>query len=369
MSSCKVIHTIETSEPGGAETILVQIADGMRNDCQPHGLVIEDGWTSSELKARGIPVYLNRLRRSFDLGWVKRTIRFIRDKDIKLLHSHEFTSNSYSLLAARIAGIPIICTAHGKNYYPDRYYRRLAYRLVARFSNKFVAVSEDLKSFLVEQVGINENKITVVHNGIDIEKFKSSTFTRKEIRHGLGLVQNDYVIIVVAALFEMKGHADLVKSLTKLDDIQQNLKVLFIGDGPYRKQLEELTTQLGLENTILFTGFRDDISGLLSASDLFVLPSYSEGLPISVLEAMSVGLPVVATDVGGMREIIKDGETGYLVPAKDVDELAVTIRRCIENKDITEAVSRAGRAYVRAEFSMESMLGNYRRIYHELIDG
>lgn len=368
MSLCKVMHTIETSEPGGAETILVQIADGLRNEYDPQGLLLTEGWTSSELKVRGIPVYLNQLRRSFDLGWVQRTVRLIREKNIKLLHSHEFTSNSYALLAARVAGVPVICTAHGKNYYPDQFYRRQAYRLVARYSNKFVAVSEDLKSFLVDRIGISENKIVVVHNGIDTEKFKGSNFNRVEIRRDMGLMPQDYVIVVVAALFEMKGHKDLLKSISKLGDIQQKLKVLFIGDGPYKKQLVRLTRKLGLENKIVFTGFRDDIAELLSASDLFVLPSYSEGLPISVLEAMSVGLPVIATDVGGMREIITDGETGYLVPAKDVDALAMTIRWCIENKNTIDEISSAGSAYVRAKFSMENMLVNYRRIYCELLN-
>lgn len=367
MASCNVIHAIETSEPGGAESILVQIADGMRELYVPSGLIMQDGWTSKALDMKGIPVYYNQLNRSFDIGWVTRAIRIMREHDIKLIHSHEFTANSYLTLAARIAGIPIICTVHGKNYYPHKFYRREAYRQVARYANKFVAVSEDLKLFLVESLGIQSELIDVVHNGINTNDFDASRHDRNEIRQAMEITHDQFVIIVVAALFEMKGHKDLVESIRRTPHLQHALKVIFVGDGPYREELKRQVIEAGIEHIICFAGFRDDIPQLLSASDLFVLPSYSEGLPVSVLEAMSCGLPVVATDVGGMREIIKDGNNGILVPSQNPSLLSKAIELCRENKSLSEAIGIAGRNYVIEKFSMKCMLDRYHDMYSELL--
>jgi len=364
----KVLHTIETAEPGGAETILVQIAECLSNRYEPMGLVLSEGWTSNELRKRNITVFHEPLHRSFDLGWVKRLLKIIKDNDIKLIHSHEFTTNAYLTVAARITNIPIICTVHGKNYYPERYYRRLAYRLVAKHADKFVAVSYDLKNYLAYDIGIPEDRIRVVHNGIDVNLFSNDKTGKSDIKSDLAISDSDYVIIVVAALFEMKGHKDLLESIGNLGEDAKDVKVLFVGDGWYKPELIRKTKELGIEDKVEFLGFRNNIAELLSISKLFILPSYSEGLPVSVLEAMSSELPVIATDVGGMREVIKDGENGYLIPPGNPQVLADRVRYCIHNELLAKELSKKGRPFVVDKFSLDTMLGNYESMYENLLN-
>lgn len=365
----KVIHTIETGEPGGAENILVQIANGLRDEYEPAGVVLEKGWTSTELERLKIPVVHLPLARSFDLSWALRLRDYIRKNNIRLIHAHEFTSNAYSLVAARLAGIPVICTVHGKNYYPERYYRRVAYRQAARFADAFIAVSGDLRDFLVSRVGIPRSRITVIHNGIDTAIFNRDNFDRRRLREALQIPDDAYVVIVVAALFEMKGHRDLIAALGMLKDAARKLCVLFVGDGPYKSRLQELAAAIDNGVSIRFLGFRNDIAELLAVSDLSVLPSYSEGLPVSVLEAMSSGMPVIATDVGGLREVIRDGENALLVPPAQPTVLAEKIGLCMRDRPLVERLARRARADVIDAFAIESMLDSYRKLYRKLIPG
>ena len=363
----RVIHTIETAEPGGAEKILVQVAHGLRDEFEPTGVVLQQGWTSGELEKLDIPVVHFPLVRSFDISWVRRMVRYIREHDISLIHAHEFTSNSYSVIAARITNTPIICTVHGKNYYPDRYYRRFAYRRVAGLADEFIAVSNDLKEFVCGHINIPPARISVVHNGIDTRVFDNRLHDHKAARGKLDIPSSAYVIIVVAALFEMKGHKDLITALAGMAREKPDLFVLFVGDGDYRQELQKLAAESGLREVIRFLGFRSDIPEMLSVSDLFVLPSYSEGLPVSVLEAMAAGVPVIATDVGGLREVVRDGENAYLVPPAVPSVLAGKITFCMSNRTVTKCIADQARKDVVESFDIKTMLSSYRNLYWRLL--
>ncbi len=363
----KVIHAIETGEPGGAEAILVQLAISLSDGYEPIGLVMEEGWTSRELTSRGILVECIPLEKSFDLSWVAKAVRFIKENNVELIHSHEFSCNVYLTLAAKIARVPVICTAHGKNYYPERYYRRFAYRRVAAMADSFVAVSQDLKDFIVDAIGIKPKRINVVLNGVNIDQFEQKQYDSEKIRAELSLAENNFVIVVVAALFEMKGHKDLMQALSLLGEQGKSVKLLFVGDGYYRSNLMALSKQLGLDDKINFLGFRSDVAQILAASDLFILPSYSEGLPVSVLEAMAAKVPVIATRVGGLGELINDGVNGYLVEPKAAEQLADKIKYCIDSPASAEAISKAAYTLVNKQFSGEAMLEQYLAIYRKLL--
>ncbi len=331
------------------------------------GVMLQQGWTSAELERLDIPVAHLPLARSFDISWVRRMAAYIRKNDIKLIHAHEFSSNCYSLLAARLTGTPIICTAHGKNYYPDRYYRRFAYRRVASYADEFVAVSHDLKDFIIREVGIAPSRIRVVHNGIDTGVFNRQCHDRSATRKMLGIEPAAYVIIVVAALFEMKGHKELINALASLESGKENLCVLFVGDGNYRQELQRQAADCALEGVIRFLGFRSDIPSLLTASDLFVLPSYSEGLPVSVLEAMAAGVPVIVTDVGGLKEVVRDGENALLVPPRSSSELTDKIAYCMGKGLALESMTARAREDVVRSFGLDAMLTSYRNLYSRLL--
>lgn len=363
----KVIHAIETAEPGGAEAILVQLADSLRDTYEPMGLVMQEGWTSAELTRRGIQVECIPLEKSFDLFWVLKAVRFIKNNNVRLIHSHEFSCNVYLTMAAKIARVPIICTAHGKNYYPEKYYRRFAYRRVATMADSFIAVSNDLKEFIVDSVGVQPKHIRVVHNGINIDQFERKQYDDKIIRAELSLEPDDFVIVVVAALFEMKGHKDLMQALFLLGTQAKRIKLLFVGDGYYRSTLVALSKQLELDDKIIFLGFRSDVAQILAASDLFILPSYSEGLPVSVLEAMSARVLVITTNVGGLGELIEDGVNGYLVVPNAPEQLANRIRHCMMHADSVDSIRETAYKMVCDRFNGDIMLEQYRAIYQRLL--
>lgn len=362
-----VLHMMEGNEPGGAETVLVEIATHLHDGYRSHGLVLEEGWTHSALKARGIPVDILPLERSFDFRWPGRLARLIQDRDIHLIQSHEFTTNCYATAAARMAGIPIVCTVHGKNYYPDRLYRRIATRWAAKNAGAFVSVSHDLSRFLTDRIGIPAARIHTIHNGADLARFATPEKRRAQTRKALGIPADRFVCITVAALFEVKAHKVLIDAAARLSAKAPHITFLLVGEGPLEAQLKTQAGQLNVDDTVRFAGFRRDIPDLLSAADLFVLPSYSEGLPVSVIEAAAAGLPVVASRVGGLSEIVEEDVTGNLVPAGDADALARAILGMAEAPSRARRMANAGQRAVRERFGMEQMIGAYTRLYTTLL--
>ncbi len=362
-----VLHMMEGGEPGGAETVLVEIAANLGDGYTSHGLMLEAGWASHALTERGIPVEVLPLVRAFDFGWPRRLARLIRERNIHLIQSHEFTTNCYATAAARLAGIPIVCTVHGKNYYPERLYRRAATRWTAKNAGAFVAVSHDLSGFLTARVGIPEARIHTIHNGADLARFASPAKRRSAVRKELGIKGDRFVCITVAALFEVKAHEVLLEAAAQMIQSHPHATFLLVGEGPLEAHLRARAHQLGVADHVVFAGFRSDIPDLLAAADLFVLPSHSEGLPVSVIEAAAAGLPVVATRVGGLAEVVEDGLSGTLVPAGAADALAHAIGCMAADPERTRHMAGAGQRVVRERFGMERMITAYTRLYTGLL--
>jgi glycosyltransferase involved in cell wall biosynthesis len=362
----RVLHMMEGPDPGGAETILVELATHLGEGFESEGLVLVPGWIHSTLGERGIPTHTLPLERSFDLSWSVRLARLVRARGIDLIQSHEFTTNCYATLAARLARVPIACTVHGKVYYPGRYYRRAAYRWTARTADAFVAVSEDLARFLHRALGIPERRLRVILNGVDLSRFGAPATGREAaraaVRAELGLPADAFVALTVAALFEVKAHADLIDAAAVVLKARPGTVFLFVGEGPLEDALKVRAERLGVGKNIRFLGFRRDVPELLAASDAFVLPSLSEGLPVSVIEASAAGLPVVATDVGGTGEVVADGETGLLVPPRQPERLAAALGRLAADRAEARRLGEAGRERARTRFGLERMVADYRHL-------
>jgi len=365
----RVLHMMEGPDPGGAETVLVELATHLGEGFESEGLVLVPGWIHSTLQEREILTHMLPLERSFDLSWAVRLARLIRARNIDLIQSHEFTTNCYATLAARLARVPIVCTVHGKVYYPGRYYRRAAYRWVARNADALVAVSEDLAGFLNRSLGIPERRLKVILNGVDMSRFGSAPAGRDAARAALGLPADGFVALTVAALFEVKAHADLIDAAAIVLRAHPGAVFLFAGEGPLEADLKARAERLGVAKSVRFLGFRRDVPELLAASDVFVLPSLSEGLPVSVIEASAAGLPVVATDVGGTHEVVEDDGTGLLVPPRQPERLAAAIGRLAADPAAARRLGEAGRERAHARFGLPRMVADYRSLYARLTGG
>jgi glycosyltransferase involved in cell wall biosynthesis len=241
------------------------------------------------------------------------------------MHAHGYGAANFGRLARMIRKVPIIVHAHDD----DRKYplhQKIADRLLAKFTDKGIAVSESVKDSSVKKRRIREDKIDVIHNGIPLKEFCIPEKVRVQIeRERLGVRPDFKVIGTVAKLREEKGVEYIIRAVVKIFDLIPKTVLLIAGDGHLRGELENLTRQLGIEDRVIFAGFCQDIPAILSIVDIVAVPSLTEGSPLALMEAMAMEKPIVATNVGGIREIMRNGETGLLVPSKDPEALAEKI--------------------------------------------
>lgn len=361
----KIAHIIETPGTGGAESVLVDIATRLPPEFQSVGVMMCESWTGRELEKRGIPVTVLPLTRSFDFGWVLRFAKFIREQKIDAIQSHEFTANVYATAAAKITGVPIVCTTHGKNYWPHAYYRRAAYRWVARNARAFVAVSTDLGQFAASTLGIAPERVKVIRNGIDVERFARDAQARASVRAELGLIESQPLLLACGELSEVKGHEWLVRAARALVDRRPDAVIAIAGHGALRESLEALAATLGLGAQVRFLGFRRDVPALLSAADVFVMPSLSEGLPLAILEAMAARVAIVATRVGGMPELIRAGETGWLVEPRDAEGLGRALIVAVEDAAARQRITDNSFELVSRDYALRETVNAYAALYEE----
>ncbi len=357
-----VLHLCESSETGGAESVLISIVENLDQAryCSTVCLLSE-GWLSAQLRRRGIDTVVIPQPRSFDVFWLVKLRRLLRSKRIDVMHSHEFATNFYASLAGVATGIPVIATVHGKNYYADRWRRRAAYRFVARHA-RMVAVSDDLKRYVAQCVSIPAGRIAVIHNGIDLDRNVAGSLDH-DVRRELAILPKQPVIGTVGNLFEVKGQKFLLRACSLLVRNHPDLVLLVAGEGGQLEDLMQEAEQLGISGNVRFLGFRDDVPSLLRAMDVFVLPSLSEGLPLSILEALALEKPVVATNVGGIPEIVDDGVSGYLVPPADSRQLADRISEALADSETATALAKAGRKKVQRAFGVRQMVQSYEALY------
>ncbi len=368
-----VLHLIETGGPGGAERMLVHLASGIAPDFRSHAALLREGWLAASLRRHGVPVTLLRYGRDRaparlrSLATLQDVLRLVRGERVALLHTHEFFMNLLGLLVSRATGIPQVATVHGKNYYGDRWRRRAIYRLVGRFTGALVAVSEDIGAFLADRVGVAPGHIRVVPNGVPLPPAAS----RERILRGrrdLGVEDDAPVVIAVGSLYPVKGHVHLVEAARAILDRVPRAQILLVGGGGLRESLEARARANGVADRVRLLGHRDDVADLLALSDVFVLPSLSEGTPLALLEAMAAGLPAVASRVGGVGAVIEPGITGILVPPADSHALAEGITGLLEDRDRARAMGRAAREAVGRRFSSAAMLGAYQALYRRLLE-
>ena len=325
-----------------------------------------EGWVSNKVLESSLELIIKPLKSSIDMSWLKAMFQYARSNDIKLIHSHEFAMNFHATLLSQISGIPCITTVHGKKYYPDKWRRRFIYRHISKHSN-LVAVSYDLKQFLIDEIGIKKGRIEVLPNGIDIDVFKPQQSDRVGTRKELGIKDGQILMGAIGNLYPIKGHSYLLDAASLVCKKHPGAVFMIAGRGGLEGDLKAQAKNLGIENNVLFLGFREDVHRLLQAMDVFTMSSLSEGLPVSILEAMASRTPIVATDVGGISEVIMQGKTGYLVQSQSADSLAEGLVKCISEQKLTDEIIERAYELVVSKHSLLSMLSEYEKLYKRLM--
>jgi glycosyltransferase involved in cell wall biosynthesis len=228
-----------------------------------------------------------------------------------------------------------------------------------------LAVSDEVKRDIMRNLRCPEDRITVLYNGIDIRKF-GAAFPEPRLRRDLNIPEDHRVVVMPARLVEQKQHTRFLRVLEQIRDDLPPTRVLLVGEGKLQDALEREVKQRGLQNMVLFTGHRTDVPQILSLSDLSVLTSDKEGFSNAIIESLAAGVPVVATDVGGNREAIVDGECGFIVAPDDLEGLAQSIKRLLVDDPLRKRMSESARR--RAHFfSLEHMIEETRRLYLDLL--
>jgi len=296
--------------------------------------------------------------------------RFLRRERFDVVHTYDLYSNLMGIPAAWLARVPVRISSRrdlGSWWWYTPGNRKLLRRILG-LSSFVVANSEAVRDFLVKEDGYDPGKIRVIRNGIDPAPFLAPAPSRGRLFPAAG--RQDKLIAVVANMnVNTKGHLDLLEAARLICPVFPEVRFVLIGDGRERAGLENKVDEWALRKNVLFLGHRTDVPDLLRCSDMFVLPSWAEGLPNVVLEALAAGLPVVATRVGGIPEIIEDGANGLLVAPKDPSALAVAILRLLRDKELAERLAREGQARVCDRFSFDRVLQQVKGLYEEAQPG
>ena len=324
------------------------------------------------LKSQGVKViFLQQTQRKKFLA--KDYFKLLKHLQPLIIHSHSGVWRD-CCLGALLAGVPHqFHTEHGRIFLADNSRTRLTHRYLTFFRNKVIAVSDDVKQFLHDNVGIPKDKLLTIHNGIDVTKFSKGNGSSNK-RQELGLKKDDIILIAVGRLNPVKDYDTLIRAISQIKQELANkyiFKLIIVGPetkdhlsgGGTLLRLRNLANDLNVDDRIAFLGKRADIPELLGTADVFVQTSLTEGLSMSIMEAMSCQLPVVATNVGGNKELISDGETGYLVPSRDAQAVAKALKTQILDDTLRLRMGANGRQRILNKFSLEHMTKRYESLY------
>lgn len=365
-----VAHYIDAEIFGGCEEVVLTLLAGLdRQRWKPvlfhHGgkgisrLIQETD--RLDIPSRVVP----RLSRKHLLQSVRQFTATLRDVRPAIFHAHLNwpLACRAAVTAARLSGVPsVVATSHLYSSLDGVRFAWLKQRVQAASIDRYLAVSAEVKNRLCGDLRVAQSKVQVVRNGIRMTSERAAP--NAALRVELTGSSDRPIVFTPARLHTQKGHRYLLEAATLVPDAC----FVLAGDGPERSALEQQARELGIHERVRFLGQRQDVPQLLSLCDLFVLPSLYEGLPLSVLEAMAAGKPIVATRIGGTDEAIADGATGLLVAPGKPDELASAIRTLLADRPLAARLASAAFAHARQEFSADLMVRNVSAVYDELVE-
>jgi len=371
MRKINVLHIYQNSKIGGVQQQFLSLLKAYDRDVfNPIFCCLgPEEEISKEIERIDIEtVALNRARyHRFSPGIVRDLYRLMKQKNIHIVRTHRYRANLYGRLAALLSGVPVKIISLHDNYRKDlRLERRIVNKILLKATDKIVAVSESIRKDIIKYDGIDSSKILVIPNGIDTERFNpEGNFA--DIRKGFSIKESDIVLGFVGRVVPAKGLEYLIDALPFLKKEFKNIKLLITGEGSTMERLKKKAKENNVHDSIIFTGKRRDIPDILSCTDIFVMPSVAEGLPNALLEAMAMGKPIVATEVGGIPEVIKNRHSGFLVPPRNPEALATAIKDLISNEQLAAKMGQAARHIVLDNFSIWSIAQKWQTLYLSIL--
>jgi len=366
-----VLHIRSSGEFLGAENVVLQLSNFSNEfGYNPHILVIQDIRDDYPLlaeyaKEQGISCSVIKTSKKIDLACVSALKEIIKTHKIDIIHTHGYKEDLYTFLA--FSSTPVLATNHlwKKTNFTLKLYAFIDSLVLTRFQ-KIIAVSKAIQVEMKEISYLRNRDIELISNGIDYEKFNGND---QSLRKELNLPEETTLLLTVSSLTPEKGHRYLLNALADDSINQKNWHLAIVGGGREKDSLEQQVKQLKLDNQITFIGYRKDIPALLSAADLYLLPSLDEGLPMALLEAMAAGKAAIATDVGDVAKVIKDNSVGKLIKSGDTEALTQALEDALNNKGWRESAGNCAKELIQKEFSSHSMTSNYCAQYNAILKG
>ncbi|HEV2299107.1 MAG TPA: glycosyltransferase family 4 protein [Candidatus Acidoferrales bacterium] len=309
------------------------------------------------------PILLDHLS---DIRGEIRLARTLRHQKIDILHCHMFRASLFASPIGRLCRVPVIIeTTHVRETWRKGWLKSkfIVDRAVGNLIDHYIAVSEANARYLIEQKRIPARKVSVIQNGCSMERVDPSRARPEGIRESIGFSKNDLVLLVMARLEPQKGHKVLLQALSLLRGEIPKIRLICLGTGALKEELTKIARELNLESIVRFVGFQSNVADWLAAADIGVLPSFYEGLPLTAVETLAAGVPLVATAVDGTPEVVIDGRTGLLVPPGNPHATAAAIGRLIRDPELRSRLALAGRDWVLKRFTIQRQIEETSSMY------
>jgi sugar transferase (PEP-CTERM/EpsH1 system associated) len=362
-----VVHVVLNLDPGGTERLVIQLARQLADRFQPLVCCLDNaGQWAPEIQRAGVEVIALERRPGFHPSLGRKLARIAADRDVRILHCHHYSPFVYGAIAmACRPGLRVVYTEHGRlSDAPPTRKRRLVNPCLGLLPDRIYAVSRDLRAHMIAE-GLPARRIDVIHNGIEPGRTPAEN-DRRAARVHLGIPDASFVVGTVARLDQVKDLRTLIAAFRNLSRTIADARLVVIGDGPERAALREAAHDAGVADRVVLAGYRSDAREMLAAFDVFANSSISEGVSLTILEAMAASLPVVATAVGGTPEVVLEQETGLLVSPRDPERMATALRAMAGAPAFRRSLGAAGRRRVETFFTLERMVQAYEQAYTEL---
>ena len=373
----KLLFVIDNLQFGGGERVFAQIIKGLPPEKYEISLASSPGEQFHQaIESRQVQFYPTDFSKKLNFTLILSLSEIIKKNEIELVHGQGARAEFYARLASRLAGkskyvSTIAMPVEGFDVGPIR---KKIYSLFDSFSEKFVdrflVVSDVLRDKMIRGHGIPEERVIRIYNGIEVNHYlpQDENGLPLRIRNEFNIDADTLLIGSIGRLVWQKGFEHLVQAMPKVLNQFPQTKVLIVGEGPIRDDLEALAQKLKVEKHIIFANFRKDIKEILSAIDILIVPSLLEGFPMITLEGMAMAKPIIATDIDGIREQIFDGESGILIPPRDPDAIAAAVVRLSTDKELAHNLGLEGRRRVEKEFTVEKMVSETEKVYQSLYE-
>lgn len=362
----RVAHIVNYLSPAGKELGIVKLLNGMDSDrFKGYLIAIDEVFDSLSLDTEKTELISMGKGRGNDFKMPKKLAKVLKEKQIDIVHTHSWGTLVEGVVGSKIAGSKIVI--HGEHgTFHTGLKRKIIQQILFRMADYRLSVSQVLANKLEAAFGLKKGAYDVILNGVDSEKFNFDPAKRASYRKELGVEDNTLLIGTVGRTMKIKNHPLLVKAAKELAGRGLNFKMVIIGDSPLhstREELQKMAVDFGVSDKVAFVGARKDIPGYMSAMDIFTLPSFSEGCSNVILEAMSVGLPIVASNVGGNPELVFHKQNGLLFESDNVHAISDSFSMLLNDADLRTSFSETSRRFILERFSLQQMITNYEDYY------